>query len=62
MNALINVLENGGESMREIAANVLRDSKNKCVLPALVNAEKDNNETVRKAALKSLEKLKNLLN
>jgi HEAT repeat protein len=57
INALINALKNGGESMREIAANILGNSKNRCVVTVLINAEKDSNEVVRKAARKSLEKL-----
>ena len=58
---LTDSLENGGESTREIAANVLGASKNKCVLSVLVNAEKDNNDNVRKVAHKSLEKLKKFI-
>jgi HEAT repeat protein len=58
INALINALENGDDSMREIAANVLGDSKDKCVISVLVNAEQDSNKTVRNAAEKSLRKMK----
>ncbi len=57
INALINVLENGDETNREIAANVLGDSRSESVISVLVNAEMDSNETVRKAAQKSLMKL-----
>jgi hypothetical protein len=58
INALIKILENGDESKREIAATVLGDSKSECVITVLVNAEKDSNEAVHKAARKSLMKLK----
>ncbi len=58
MNALINALENGDDAIREIVANVLGYSRNKRVISVLVNAEKDSNEAVRKAAEKSLKKIK----
>ena len=58
IDALINALKNGDESLREIAANTLGDSGDKNILSVLINAEKDRCEAVRKAARKSMEKIK----
>ena len=48
------------ESTREIAANSLGDSGDKNVISLLLTAEKDSCEAVRKAARKSLEKMKSI--
>jgi HEAT repeat protein len=60
IDALIDALKNGDESTREIAANSLGDSGDKNVISLLLTAEKDSCEAVRKAARKSLEKMKSI--
>lgn len=53
----IEILEDGDVSMREIAANYLGDLNEISAISALVAGQYDNNESVRKASIKSLKKL-----
>jgi len=57
VNIFIKTLKEGDETMRETAANYLGDLGDISAVSALVSSQSDNNESVKEASTKSLEKL-----